>query len=166
MDEWIGHSIYQSITISRILTPSLLPVSGQGWRRIWILKPELCFVSYWTNARWCEVVLNSTHRVLGHALVRPLICSHHSLICLLSTACFALLDSFVHSLPIARSLARSRVHGKEGYVHELNVAVLHNFNLQCSGWVRPWLLWLATTIIILSSLTDAFKRSLSTPPWQ
>ena len=70
--------------------------------------------------------MKSTRRVLGHSLVRSLVCSHCSLICLLSIACFtcalrcahllARSAALIHSLDplhsFALSLTRSRAHGK------------------------------------------------------
>ena len=49
-----------------------------------------------------KMTMKSTRRVLGHLLLRLLLLSHRSLICLLRTACFALALRCAHSL--ARSL--------------------------------------------------------------
>ena len=66
--------------------------------------------------------MKSTRKVLGHSLLR----SHRSLIRLLRTARFAAL---IRSL--ARSLTRSRAHGKEVHVYELNASISYRFNPLC-----------------------------------
>ena len=69
----------------------------------------------------------STHRVLGHSLVRSLVHSHRTLIRFHRTARFACalrcaaLRSFVRSL--ARPFTRSGAHGKEVFVYELNASI-------------------------------------------
>ena len=62
----------------------------------------------------CTMAQNS--QVLGHSLIRLLVCSHRSLICLLCPCACTPLHSFAHSLhythSFARSLAHSRARGK------------------------------------------------------
>ena len=78
------------------------------------------------------MTMKSTHKVLGHSLVRSLIRLHRSLIRLLRSArsaralCCALLRSFVRSL--ARSFTRSLAHGKEDFAYELNGSISCSFN--------------------------------------
>ena len=63
-----------------------------------------------------RMTMKSSRRVLGHLLVHSLVRSHRSLIRLLGTARFA------------RSLTRSRAHGKEVYVYGLKLHEIDAFN--------------------------------------
>ena len=53
---------------------------------------------------WCTMTVKSTRRVLGHSLLRLLVCSHHSLIPLLCTA------RSVCAVRYAQTFARSLTH--------------------------------------------------------
>ena len=65
-----------------------------------------------------------TRRALGHSLLRSLVGSHRSLICLLRTARFARASRRAHSL--ARLVNRLRTQGKGVYVYELNASISYS----------------------------------------
>ena len=70
-----------------------------------------------------RMTMKSTHIVLGHSLVRSLVHSHRTA---RFTRAFRCAHSFVRSF--ARPLTRSRVHGKEVFVYELNASTSCSFN--------------------------------------
>ena len=90
--------------------------------------------SYCTHVMWQTLIQTrndctmgnmtseSTRGVLDHSLV----CSHCSLIRLLRTARFARALHCAHSF--ARSLTRSRAHGKAVFVTEMNALISYSFN--------------------------------------
>ena len=89
---------------------------------------ETTFLQQPSNREWvskhltvdCTVVSNdmkSTRRVLGHSLLRSLVRSHLSLICLLHTARFA------RALRCVHSFTRSRAHWKETYARHLHASI-------------------------------------------
>ena len=80
------------------------------------------------------------YEIDGHLLVRSLVPSHRSLIRLLRTASFARVLRCAHSFAplrsFARSLTRSRAHGKEVFVYEVNASISYSFNPLRMAWQR------------------------------
>ena len=78
-----------------------------------------------------RMTMKSTRRVLGHLLLRSLVCSHRSLNCLLCTARFAHALRCAHSF--AHSLTHSRAHKKEIFFYESNASISYKFIPLCNG---------------------------------
>ena len=78
-----------------------------------------------------RMTMKLTRRLLGHLLIRSLICSDRWLICLHRTARFTWARHCAHLL--VRSLTHLLLRSWEwSYVHELNASIWYIFNPQCS----------------------------------
>ena len=88
------------------------------------------FPSSESRCKMGRTTMKLTPIVLGHSLVRSLVHSHCTLIRLLRTARFTRAFRCAHSFErsLARPLTRSRVHGKEVFVYELNASTSCSFN--------------------------------------
>ena len=95
-----------------------------------------------------------TRRVLGHSLVRSLIHSHHTLIRFLRTARFARALRCAHSF--ARSPTRTRAHGKEIFVHELNASISCSFN---PLWAARLCVCACVVCVVIAALLTRFGHA-------
>ena len=112
------------------LLPAELPASRQPFQRLVRASTRLLlrhnvFVFHHVNTHWVEIMSNRRVEYRARSFVRT---SH-------SFACSALLASLARSGALirsfARSLTRSRAHGKAVFVYEMNSSILYNSGPQC-----------------------------------
>ena len=109
-----------------------------------------------------KMTMKWTRRILGHSLVRFLVCSIRSFACSTLLALLARSAALIRSL--ARALTRSRDHGKAVFIHDMKASNSYIFH---PSWVprtdRPLIAWKSLTWKFTTSASEICSRPQQHP---